>query len=290
MARIAVLGTGIMGGAMARNLLGAGHEVHVWNRTRARAESLIDDGARVAATPVDAVRDAEVVLTMLADASAVEATMIDSRGLDAIPNGAVWIQSSTIGVAATERFVSLSSECGVDFVDAPVLGSKRQADGGELVMLASGPEEARSRCEPVFAAIGRRHVWLGAAGIGTRVKLIVNSWILCSVENIGETFVLADSLGVDPHLFLDAIDGGPMDMPYVHIKGEAIMKEDFAPAFPLSLARKDLTLILDVAGELELPLVQATLRQFDRALELGHGDEDMSAVYYASATAGVSGS
>ena len=107
----------------------------------------------------------------------------------------------------------------------------------------------------------------------------------------GETFVLAQTLGLDPRRFLEAISGGAMDMQYAHLKGEAIMKRDFAPSFPLSLARKDLALILEAAGELELPLVEATLRQFDRAIELGHGDEDMSAVYYVSAQpAGVPGS
>jgi 3-hydroxyisobutyrate dehydrogenase len=287
MARIAVLGTGIMGGPMARNLVRAGHEVHVWNRTRAKAESVARDGARVAATPAEAAGGTAIVMTMLADASAVEATMSGGGGLHAMSEGALWIQTSTIGVKATERLALLAAERSVDFVDAPVIGSRRQAEDGELVMLASGPDEARDRCEPVFAAIARRHVWLGVAGTGTRVKLIANSWILCSVENIGETFVLAGELGIDPHSFLDVITGGPMDMRYVHIKGEAIMNEDFAPAFPLSLARKDLSLILEAAGDLQLPVVRATLRQFDRALELGHGDEDMSAVYYASAAAGV---
>jgi 3-hydroxyisobutyrate dehydrogenase len=285
MARVAVLGTGIMGGPMARNLLRAGHEVRVWNRTREKAESLVGDGAEVAPTPADAVRGVEIVLTMLADARAVEEAMIERGGLDAISDGVVWIQSGTVGVAATERLAVLAGERGAAFVDAPVLGTKKPAEDGQLVVLASGPEEARDRCGPVFDAIARHYVWLGEAGIGTRLKLVANSWILCTVENIGETFALAQALGIDPRSFLDAIAGGAMDMPYAHVKGEAIMNGDFAPSFPLSLARKDVALILEAAGQLELPLVRATLGQFDRAIELGHGGEDMSAVYFASASA-----
>jgi 3-hydroxyisobutyrate dehydrogenase len=217
--------------------------------------------------------------------------MIERGGLDAISDGVVWIQSGTVGVAATERLAVLAGERGAAFVDAPVLGTKKPAEDGQLVVLASGPEEARARCEPVFDAIARHYVWLGEAGIGTRLKLVANSWILCTVENIGETFALAQALGIDPRSFLDAIAGGAMDMPYAHVKGEAIMNDDFAPSFPLSLARKDVALILEAAGQLELPLVRATLGQFDRAIELGHGGEDMSAVYFASVSAaGVTGS
>jgi 3-hydroxyisobutyrate dehydrogenase len=279
--RVAVLGTGIMGGPMARNLLRAGHEVTVWNRTVDKAEALEEEGARVASTPADAIRDAEIVLTMLADARAVQATVIESGGLDELPQGRLLIQSSTIGVAATERLAAHAGERGITFVDAPVLGTKKPAEDGQLFMLASGPEEARARCEPVFDAISRGHVWLGEAGMGTRLKLVANSWILCTMENLSETFVFARTLGVDPRSFLEAISGGAMDMPYAHVKGEAI--QDFPPSFQLAHARKDVALILDAAGDVELPLVRATLQQFDRAFELGHGDEDMSAVYYASA-------
>jgi 3-hydroxyisobutyrate dehydrogenase len=282
--RVAVLGTGIMGGPMARNLLRAGNEVTVWNRTEQKAQPLEREGARLASTPVDAVRDAQVVLTMLADAPAVEATVIGSGALEAMPVGSLWIQSGTVGVAATEQLAKLAGERGIAFVDAPVLGTKKPAEDGQLFVLASGPAEARAECEPVFDAISRGHVWLGEAGLGTRLKLVVNSWILCTMENLAETLVLAKTLEVDPRSFLEAISGGAMDMPYAHLKGNAMLNHDFAPSFPLEHARKDAGLVLDAAGAVELPLVRATSRQFDRAFDLGHGDEDMSAVYYAAAT------
>jgi 3-hydroxyisobutyrate dehydrogenase len=288
MARIAVLGTGIMGGPMARNLVRAGHEVRVWNRTEEKARALEQDGAHVALTPEAAVAGAEIVVTMLADAQAVDSTMLESGGLAAMADDGLWLQTSTVGIAATERFAEQAERRGITFVDAPVLGTKKPAEDGQLVVLASGPEEASSRCQQVFDAIARHHVWLGEAGAGTRLKLVVNSWILCTIENIAETFVLCEAFSLDPRRFLEAIGGGAMDMQYAHLKGEAIMKEDFPASFPLYLARKDAALILEAAGGLELPLVRATLRQFDRAVELGHGDEDMSAVYYASAeTAGA---
>ena len=284
MGRVTLLGTGIMGAPMVRNLLRAGNNVTVWNRTEEKARPLEEDGAHVAATPADAVRGAEVVLTMLADAPAVEATMIESGGLDAMSPGSLWIQSSTIGIAATERLAGLAAEREVMYVDAPVLGTKKPAEDGQLFVLASGPPTARARCEPVFAAISRGGVWLGEGDLGTRLKLVVNSWILCTMENLAETLVLAETLEVDPRSFLEAISGGAMDMPYAHLKGEAMLTREFPPSFPLAHARKDAALILDaVSGDVELPVVRATSQQFDRALDLGHGDEDMSAVFYASA-------
>jgi 3-hydroxyisobutyrate dehydrogenase len=281
---VAVLGTGIMGAPMARNLLRAGNDVTVWNRTEEKTRPLEDDGAHVAATPADAVRGAEIVLTMLADGPAVEETMIESGGLDAMSPGSLWIQSSTIGIAATERLIGLAAAREVMYVDAPVLGTKKPAEDGQLFVLASGPLDARARCEPVFDAISRGSVWLGEGDRGTRLKLVVNSWILCTMENLAETLVLAETLEVDPRSFLEAISGGAMDMPYAHVKGEAMLTRDFPPSFPLAHARKDAALILDaVGGDLELPVVHATSQQFDRAFDLGHGDEDMSAVFYASA-------
>src|SRR5438445_13773 len=152
-------------------------------------------------SPWAAVEGAEIVLTMLADARAVDSTMLQGGGLAAMADGALWIQTSTVGVEATERLAELAEQRGITFVDAPVLGTKKPAEDGQLVMLASGPEEARTRCDPVFNAIARDQVWLGEAGAGTRLKLVVNSWILCTIENLAETFVLCKTFGLDPRRF-----------------------------------------------------------------------------------------
>jgi 3-hydroxyisobutyrate dehydrogenase len=284
MTRVAVLGTGIMGAPMARRLTEAGHDVTVWNRTRGRAEGL---GAAVAGSPAEAVEGAEVVVTMLADGRAVEETMFDA--LPTMSGDVVWAQMSTVGLEAAERLAAKARERSVTQVDAPVLGSRVPAEQGQLVVLAAGPEAVRPRCEEVFAAFSRATRWVGdGPPTGQALKLVVNSWILNSVENIAETVALAEGLGLDPQQWLDSIAGGGMDMQYAHLKTQAIRSGDLDAAFKLSLAHKDAGLVVEAAERagLELPLAQTTRRQMARAIDLGHGDEDMAATYYASRPGG----
>ena len=266
--RVAVLGTGIMGGPMARNLAAAGHDVAAWNRTREKAEGL---GATVADTPAEAVESAEVVLTMLADGPTVDAVMPE------LDPDVLWIQSSTVGVADTDRFAARHRR----FLDAPVLGSRPAAEAGELLVLAAGPE----RPEEVLDAISNRVMWLAdEPGAGTKLKLTTNLWIMNLVENLCETFALAEANGLDPRLFLNAISGRPMDTPYAAMKGEKILNGDFSPAFTVANAVKDVRLALAMASEagIELGLGPTTLERFERAIELGHGDEDTAAAWFAS--------
>jgi 3-hydroxyisobutyrate dehydrogenase len=279
---IAVLGTGIMGAPMARNIAAAGFDTRVWNRTREKAEG---QGAAVADRPADAVSGADIVLTMLADGDAVDSVMTDGGALEAMGDDALWIQSSTVGIAATERLMQLASERGLPFIDAPVLGTKKPAEDGALVVLASGPDEERGRAQPIFDAIGSRTMWIGEAGKGTRLKLVVNSWIVDMLGALAETITLADKLDLPPELFLEAIGGGAMDAPYARIKGDLMMKGEFPPSFPLDLALKDARLVLDAAREngAELSLAATVTRLFEKASELGHGDEDMAAIYHAVA-------
>jgi 3-hydroxyisobutyrate dehydrogenase len=281
-ATVAVLGTGIMGAPMARNLLRAGFPVHVWNRSRAKAEALTRDGAVVAAAPAVATRDAEIVLTMLADTDAV----VDSVA-GALAGPSVWVQASTIGLAGTERCVALAAEAGVAFVDAPVLGTRQPAEDGKLTVLASGPDAQRQPLAPLFDAVGARTIWLGEAGAGTRLKLVANAWVAALVEGLAETFVLAEGLGVQPQSFLDAISGGLMDCGYAHLKGKAMMERAFDPAFPLRLAAKDLRLIEDArrAADLELPLLTAVAERFAEGVARGNGELDLSATYLTGAVA-----
>jgi len=266
--RIAFVGTGIMGAPMARNLAGAGHDVTVWNRTREKAEGL---GANVAGTPAEAVDGAEAVVTMLADGPVIEETVPE------LEPDTLWIQMSTVGAADTERFYERHAR----YLDAPVLGSKPQAEAGELLVLASGAE----RPDEVFEAISSRVLWVAdEPGAGTRLKLTINLWILNLVENLCETFALAEANGLDPRLFLDAISGRAMDTPYAPMKGEKILSGDFSPAFTVTNAVKDIRLALTMAHDagLELALGPATLDRFERAIELGHGEEDTAAAWFAS--------
>ena len=279
--RVAVLGTGIMGAPMARNLAKAGHEVRVWNRSADKAQALAEDGVEPAAEIADAVRGADVVVTMLSDGAAVESVAEEAL---AAAEGAALVQTSTIGPDATARVAERAAAAGVAFVDAPVLGTKAPAEDGKLIVLASGPEDVRERVEPVFDAIGAKTLWVGEAGAGNRLKLVVNTWLLALTEGLAEAIALAEALEVDPQTFLDAIDGGPMGPPYASMKGKLMIERDFPPSFPLELALKDARLALEAAEKqgLRVGLLAAVVEQMAHAVEAGHGREDMAATIHAT--------
>jgi 3-hydroxyisobutyrate dehydrogenase len=279
--RVAFLGTGIMGAPMARNVRAAGHEVSAWNRSPEKAEPLARDGVTVAGSVAEAVAGAAVVVTMLADAAAVEAVVEQALGaLD----GAVLVQMSTIGLDATERLARRADEAGIAFVDAPVSGTKQPAEQGQLLVLASGPEDVRERVDPVFDAVGSRTVWLGAAGTGQRLKLVLNTWLLGMTEALAEAIALAEALGLDARTFLETIDGAPVGAPYAQLKGPMMIEGEFPPAFPLALATKDAGLALEAAegAGLRLAALAAVRDQMQRAVDAGHGDQDMAATIHAS--------
>jgi 3-hydroxyisobutyrate dehydrogenase len=282
---VAVLGTGIMGAPIARNLAGAGFEVRAWNRTREKAEHLGEDGVQVTNASRDAVRGADAVITVMADGEAVEAVMGGEDGaLAAMDDDALWLQSSTVGLKATERLAALARDRDVTLVDAPVLGTKEPAEQGQLIVLASGPDEARESCSPVFEIIGSKTVWLGEAGAGSRMKVVVNSWLLALTAGLGETIALAETLGTDPGAFLEIVDGSPVGVPYAQLKGKMMIEDRYPPSFPLVLAEKDAGLVLEAAerGGLEARVARTVHELFARADELGHGHEDMAAVHEAS--------
>jgi 3-hydroxyisobutyrate dehydrogenase len=282
---VAVLGTGIMGAPMARNLAAAGLGVTAWNRSREKAEALADAGVDVAASAADAARGADVVLTMLSDGRAVRAVIEGGEPvLGAMERGAIWAQMSTVGIDATGELAALADTAGVPFVDAPVLGTKQPAEAGELIVLASGPDEELERCAPIFDAVASRTERLGEAGQGTRTKLVLNSWVLTLTTGLAETIAVAETLDVDPRRFLEIIDGGPTNAAYAQLKGGMMIEGTYEPSFPLNLARKDANLVLEACERegVSLPLIDALERSFARAEELGHGDEDMAAVREAS--------
>jgi 3-hydroxyisobutyrate dehydrogenase len=281
--KVAVLGTGIMGVAMARNLLAEGLEVRAWNRSREKAEPLGEDGAEVADSPADAARGADFLLTMLADADVVEEAVAGDV-LPALAEGGVWLQMSTVGEEGTRRLAETANEHGVDFVDAPVLGTRQPAEQGQLVVLASGPEEVRERSQQIFDAVGRKTVWLGEAGAGSRLKLVVNNWIVGLLGVLAETVAFANSIGVDPARFLETIEGGPLGLPYAQLKGNMMIEEDFPTSFSARLARKDTGLVLGTAQahDLRMPVAEAVAARFDEAIKAGHGEEDMAAIYRAA--------
>jgi 3-hydroxyisobutyrate dehydrogenase len=283
---VALLGTGIMGAGMARNMLRAGISLRAWNRTRAKAEPLEAEGAAVCDTPAEAVRGADVIVTMLADGPTVLEVM--TAAASALTPGQIWAQTSTVGAGWLDELAGFAREHGLVFLDSPVQGTRQPAEAGQLVVYAAGPDGAsdtvRERVRPVFDAIGQKTMWLDEVGAATRVKLVANSWVLALTNAVGEAVALANGLGVSPEAFLQAISGGATDCPYLRVKARAIIDNDYTPSFTLALAGKDADLIVEAGREagLRLDVASAGAERFRRAARLGHADDDMAAAYFAS--------
>jgi 3-hydroxyisobutyrate dehydrogenase len=283
---VAVIGTGIMGSAMARNLDAGDLATTVWDGSAAATERLARAGLRVAASAPEAVRGAQVVITMLPTAAAVESVVFDGGVAEAFAGGAVWAQMGTIGAEPTNRFSQRLGQLRPDvlYVDAPVSGSKGPADAGQLLILASGPPEAEPVVRPVFWAIGRKTVWLGQAGQGSKMKIAVNAYMSVLIEGVAEALELASVLGIDPAKLDEAIEGGPLDAQIADAKLHKMQTGDYAPEFPLEWALKDVDLALQAAGSASLPLLAALSRQWQAAVDAGHGRDDVSAVRLALAS------
>jgi 3-hydroxyisobutyrate dehydrogenase len=278
-----------MGLPISRNIAKAGIGVRAWNRSPEKTEPLGAEGVEVLDTAAEAATGASVVLTILSDAEAVIDAMEGADGvLTGAEEGSIWLQMSTIGIEGTERCAELAEEHGLTLIDAPVVGTKQPAEQGKLTVLASGPEDARERCEPIFDAISQKAVWLGEAGTGTRMKLVINSWLLSLVEGLAETVAFAEGIDIDPAQFLETIAGGPIDNAYAQMKGKMMIERTFEPAFKLELAAKDARLVLEAAErhDLDLPMLDAIRSQLEEAAE-EHGEKDMSAAYLASAPKGA---
>jgi 3-hydroxyisobutyrate dehydrogenase len=282
-APVAVLGVGIMGSAMARNLVAAGLRTTVWDRSPSARAALAAEGALAAESPGEAVQDARVVITMLPTADVVSSVIFDGGVVDAFARGAVWAQMGTIGVTATTQIAGRLGQLRPDvmFVDAPVSGSKGPAEAGQLLILASGPPAAQAIVSPAFSAIGRKTVWLGEAGQGSRMKVVVNAYMSTLIEGVAEALELASLLGIDPAKLDETIEGGPLDAPIADAKLHKMERGDYAPEFPLEWALKDVDLALEAAGDAKLPVLDALSRQWRAAVEAGHGREDVSAARLA---------
>ena len=282
---IAILGTGIIGAPVARNLRKPGFKVRAWNRTRAKAEALTESGIEVAATPADAVSGADIVLTLLKDGPAVLEAMTEAA--KNLASGTVWAQMSTVGIAPLERLAAFAEQHGLVFYDAPVQGTRQPAEQAQLIIIASGPERTRAFIQPVFDAIGKRTLWLsdeGASGASSRLKLALNNWSFTITHGAAESIAIARGLGVDPAQMLEVIKGGPLDSPFFQVKAAAILSGDYATSFSIANAVKDSELIIEAAKDagIRADAAVAGLKKFRRALDAGHGDKDMAATYLAT--------
>jgi 3-hydroxyisobutyrate dehydrogenase len=276
--RVGLLGVGLMGSAMAHRLLDRGIEVVAWNRHPEPAVALEERGARRVDRPAELVPAVDVVLTMLPTApivlEVVEPLLADW------PEGTIWLQMSSVGAAEADRLAEVSRAHGVTLVDAPVSGSTHPAEEGELTILASGPDSARGPVEPVFEALGSRVLWVGEAGMGSRLKMAANHWMIAMTAALAESMHLCEAMGLDQQRFVELLDGGPLGSAYGLMKLDEMRAHDYPAGFPVRLALKDLELVREVerSSKAPMPLLDAAHERFLAANE-AHADEDLAAVY-----------
>jgi 3-hydroxyisobutyrate dehydrogenase len=274
--RVSVLGLGTMGAAMARRISGAGIATTVWNRSAARTEPFVGTAVTIAPDAATAVKDADVVLTMLFDAAATKA--VAEEAFSDARSGTIWMQSATIGVDAAREFAALAADRGMRFVDAPVLGTKGPAEAGKLTPLVAGSDAALDELAPVFSALSERWVRAGeAAPAGSALKLAMNTWIACLTAGIAQSLTLADRFGIDPRLVLESLPGTASDSPYAHVKGAAMLAGEFDPQFAAAGLLKDLRLAKAATSGMNTELLTALEDLF--AAAANPPDEDIAAVW-----------
>jgi 3-hydroxyisobutyrate dehydrogenase-like beta-hydroxyacid dehydrogenase len=274
--RVAFLGLGIMGHSMAANLVKAGHEVTVWNRTPGK----IVEGAAIAPTPAAAAQGAEVVWLCVADTEAVEKTLFGDEGAEeSVTAGMIVVDSSTISPSATVKFAERVRSKGADYVDAPMTGSKIGAANGTLIFMVGGNESTIDRLNPLFAAMGKKYFRMGDAGKGQATKIAMNLQIAVIFEGFAEALTLATKLGVDAQQLLKLIDSTMVKSGVVEYKGPFILQRDFTPNFPLRLMHKDIHLALEAAKEarVKLPALETVEEVYEMATEDGNRDLDYAA-------------
>jgi 3-hydroxyisobutyrate dehydrogenase-like beta-hydroxyacid dehydrogenase len=274
--RVAFLGLGIMGRPMASNLVKAGHQVTVWNRTGGKDV----EGANIAASPADAARDAEVIWMCVSDTKAVENVMFGPQGVhESLTAGQVIADSSTISPSATRQFAERVHAKGAQWVDAPVTGSKAGAESGTLIFIVGGDESAIEKLKPLFAAMGKKFFRMGETAKGQAAKLVMNLQIAMIYEGFAEALTLATKLGVDAEALVPLIQASMVNSGVVEYKAPFVLKRDFSPNFPLRLMRKDLRLALEAAKEarVKLPGLETVEEIYDMATEDGHENLDYAA-------------
>jgi 3-hydroxyisobutyrate dehydrogenase len=278
--RVGLLGVGLMGSAMAHRLLDQGIAVTAWDRDSEQIRALGGRGAQAADGPGEVVSDADVVITMLPTA-AIVLDVVDPL-LDDWPKGTVWLQMSSVGAAEADELTRVAEAHAVQIVDAPVSGSTQPAEHGQLTVLASGPDSARAAVEPVFDALASRVLWVGEAGMGSRLKLAANHWMITTVAALAESMRLCEAMGLDQRHFAALLDGGPLGSPYAVQKLGEMRRHDYPAGFPVRLALKDLELVGEVAqsAQTAMPLLDVVRERFTAASrELA--DQDLAAIYEA---------
>ncbi|MDX6654374.1 MAG: 3-hydroxyisobutyrate dehydrogenase [Solirubrobacterales bacterium] len=276
--RVGLLGVGLMGSAMAHRLLDQGIEVLAWDRDPEKTAALVERGAKRGDEPAEVVRGADVVITMLPTAPIV--LDVVEPLLDDWPEATIWLQMSSVGASEDDQLVEVARAHGVTLVDAPVSGSTHPAEEGELTILASGPGSSRASVEPVFEVLGSRVLWVGEAGMGSRLKMAANHWMIAMTAALAESMDLCEVMGLDQRQFIDLLDGGPLGSAYGLMKLNEMLAHDYPAGFPVRLALKDLELVREVeqGSKAAMPLLDVVHQRFLAADE-EHADEDLAAVY-----------
>jgi 3-hydroxyisobutyrate dehydrogenase/2-hydroxy-3-oxopropionate reductase len=274
--RVAFLGLGIMGGAMAANLAKAGHEVTVWNRTPGKQI----EGARATNTPAEAAQGAEVVWLCVSDTAAVENVLFGENGVEqSLTEGMIIADSSTISPSATRKFAERVARRGVQYVDSPVTGSKAGAETGTLLFIIGGEEQAIEKLKPLYAAMGKKMFCMGETGKGQSAKLVMNLQIALIFEGFAEALTLGAKLGVDAETLMPLVQASMVKSGVVEYKAPFVLGRDFTANFPLRLMSKDIRLALDAAKEarVKLPGLETVEEIYEMAIEDGHADLDYAA-------------
>ncbi|MEO1133140.1 MAG: NAD(P)-dependent oxidoreductase [Cyanobacteria bacterium J06639_1] len=282
MSAIAILGLGAMGSRMAKNLIAAGHAVTVYNRTPERAQPLVEAGATRADTPRQAVASAEFVISMVTDDDASRAVWTDEK-TGAIANvqpGAIAIESSTLTPAWIAELAGMMSDLDTQFLDAPVAGSRPQAEAGQLIYLVGGETETVDRCRSLFDITGGKLHHLGSVGSGTAMKLAINSLFAIQVAAFGEMLAFVEALGISREAAAAVLTDSPVASPVLKGVLGQMVAESFAPLFPIDLVEKDLRYALSTAtaSRAELPTTQVVRDVFERARQAGYGSDNISGV------------
>lgn len=278
---VGFIGLGIMGTPMALNLVKAGFNVTVYNRTRSKSDPLEKAGARIAATPADAAHDAEIIVTIVSDTAAMEEVVCGKGGvLETIRSGAILIDSSTISPAVSRKLACQLAGKGASLLDAPVTGSKHGAEKGELTFMIGGERETLERAMPVLKVLGKKHIYCGQQGLGLAAKLAMNAILATMVEIFSEGFVMAAKAGVPPQTLLEIMQSSLARSGIVDFKAPFVFKGDFTPYFPLKLMHKDLELAMEAAyaQNLAMPATAAVKEVYGAAKAQGKGDLDYAAV------------
>jgi 3-hydroxyisobutyrate dehydrogenase-like beta-hydroxyacid dehydrogenase len=282
MANVTVLGLGAMGSRMALSLLEAGHAVTVWNRNPARTASLIEKGARAAGTPAEAVAEAEFALSMVRDVEASSEVWLapQSGALAALPAGAIAAESSTITVEWARALAGAFAAQDKLLIDAPVSGSRKQADAKELIFLVGGPAAAVERATPILLAIGKLVQHMGPAGAGTAMKLMVNASMAAQLAAVVELLGMAERLGIGAEQAMEVYNSTAVASPWIKANAPALLARDYAPQFAVELIEKDLNYALAAAATAgaQVPVTQAAQRAYAAALAQGLSEQNMTAL------------